>query len=117
MSAEHEAVVVAFNAAINRRDLSALARLMDEGNRFIDKLGNSVDGKPACVKAWRGFFDTFPDYKNIFDDLESTRDGVVTARGRSECTAPDLVGPASWRAVVLRGLVLEWQVSDDLTRA
>ena len=106
------ATVVAFNEAINARDLDALARLMHEQHRFIDAAGATVDGRRACVEAWRGFFDAFPDYHNVFDDVRGDATGAVEARGRSECSVPDLQGPARWRALVQDGLVVEWQVSD-----
>jgi ketosteroid isomerase-like protein len=39
------AVVLAFNEAINRRDLAALTELMTETHRFIDTEGVTVDGR------------------------------------------------------------------------
>ena len=59
MGSADEAVVLAFNAAINRRDLSGLGRLMADGHRFIDTAGNTFAGKPAgrrlqSVMAGRG---------------------------------------------------------------
>jgi len=105
-------VVVAFNDAINRRDLAALSALMTDGHRFIDSAGSVVDGKPACVEAWRGFFSAFPDYRNVFDDVRADDAGVVEVRGRSECSTEELAGPAEWRVVVRGGLVEEWRVSD-----
>jgi ketosteroid isomerase-like protein len=108
-----EAVVVRFNEAINRRDLDALAQLMAEDHRFVDAEGHVVDGKAACVEAWRGFFRAFPDYRNTFESVISMAPGVVEVRGRSDCSEPALVGPARWRAVVRHGQVVEWRVSDD----
>jgi ketosteroid isomerase-like protein len=108
-------VVLAFNAAINARDLAALADLMTERHRFADAGGASVDGKDACVAAWRGFFDAFPDYRNDFDRLEEI-DGAVVVTGRSSCSVPALDGPATWRAVVVGGRVELWQVSEPERR-
>jgi ketosteroid isomerase-like protein len=105
------AVVLAFNEAINARELAALADLMTERHRFVDAGGAIVDGKDACVAAWRGFFDAFPDYRNDFDRLEEIDDAVVVT-GRSACSVPALDGPAAWRAVVVGGRVELWQVSD-----
>jgi LmbE family N-acetylglucosaminyl deacetylase len=104
-------VVVTFNDAINRRDLAALSALMTDGHRFIDPAGSVVDGKPACVDAWRGFFASFPDYRNVFDDVRADGAGLVEVRGRSECSTVELAGPAVWRVVVRGGLVEEWRVS------
>jgi ketosteroid isomerase-like protein len=55
------AVVLAFDEAINSRDVDALARLMTDAHRFVDPSGATVHGRDACVEAWRGFFDTCPD--------------------------------------------------------
>ena len=106
------AVVLAFNEAINGRDLSALTELMTESHRFIDSAGATVDGRSACVRAWRGFFDSFPDYRNVFAEVAEVGDGVVLVRGRSECSFAPLDGPAEWRAVVLDTRVDVWQVSE-----
>jgi uncharacterized protein (TIGR02246 family) len=106
------AVVLAFNEAINRRDLAALTELMTESHRFIDTEGATVEGRDACVEAWRGFFDSFPDYRNVFVDVAELGDGVVIVQGRSECSSAPLDGPAEWRAVVLDGRVDVWQVSE-----
>ena len=106
------ATVVAFNDAINARDLDALGGLMHEEHRFVDSAGASVEGKAACIEAWRGFFDAFPDYRNVFDEVGVDATGAVRVRGRSECSTPGLDGPARWRALVEEGLVLLWQVSE-----
>ncbi len=105
------AIVVAFNEAINARDLVGLGQLMHEQHRFIDSAGATVEGKIACIEAWRGFFDAFPDYRNVFDDVHGDARGAVEVRGRSECSTPALDGPARWRALVQDGLVIQWQVS------
>jgi uncharacterized protein YndB with AHSA1/START domain/ketosteroid isomerase-like protein len=109
---DSSSVVLAFNAAINRRDLAALGRLMADHHRFIDAAGNAVSGKPACLEAWQGFFDAFPDYRNVFDTVRSDAPGIVVVDGSSECSVPALAGPARWRAVVEGGLVVEWRVFD-----
>jgi ketosteroid isomerase-like protein len=105
-------VVVAFNEAINGRDLEVLAELMTESHRFIDSAGATTEGKDGCMGAWRGFFDSFPDYRNVFEHIADIGDGVVVVRGRSECSFAALDGPAEWRAVVLAGRVDVWQVSE-----
>jgi len=112
LGSAEEAVVLAFNAAINRRDLPGLGRLMADDHRFIDTAGAQTAGKPACLEAWRGFFESFPDYRNVFDNLRSRSGGTVEVHGRSECSVAALAGPARWRAVVADGLVVEWRVFD-----
>jgi hypothetical protein len=65
--------------------------------------------------AWRGFFASFPDYRNVFDNVRSSSGGIVEVHGRSECSVAALAGPARWRAVVADGLVVEWRVFDAST--
>lgn len=113
MEPNDESVVLAFNDAINRRDLPGLEHLMADDHRFIDSAGGTVAGRPACLDAWRGFFASFPDYRNVFDSVRSVGAGVVEVTGRSECSEPVLAGPARWRATVADGLVVEWHVFDD----
>jgi ketosteroid isomerase-like protein len=103
-------IVCSFNEAINARNVDALAKLMTDTHRFIDSAGSIVEGKAACLDAWRGFFDAFPDYRNVFEQVDDVGDGVVVVRGRSVCRIAALDGPATWRAVVRNRLVDVWQV-------
>ena len=106
-----EAVVHRFNDAINRRDLPALVELMTEDHRFVDSAGAAVEGRDACTEAWRGFFSAFPDYRNRFHTIRADGD-VVMVEGRSDCSTPELTGPARWRVRLRDGLVTEWHVTD-----
>jgi ketosteroid isomerase-like protein len=109
--ADPAAVVGDFNDAINRRDVDTIAELMTDGHRFTDGAGGHVDGKAACVDVWRGFFASFPDYRNVFTDVVHEGDGVVTVRGHSVCSVRELDGPARWRAVVVDDRVDAWHVT------
>lgn len=106
------AVVLAFNEAINRRDITELGQLMTVTHRFIDSAGTTVQGREACLVAWRGFFESFPDYRNVFEDLTEVEPGVVAVSGHSECSFTPLDGPAEWRAVVHDGRVDVWRVDE-----
>lgn len=106
------AIAVEFNDAVSRGDVDGLARLMTDDHVFVDTVGAVVWGKPRCLDAWRGFFVSFPDYRNVLDSLV-TRGAVVTIVGRSECSEPSLCGPAIWTAIVQDGRVAEWRVHDD----
>jgi ketosteroid isomerase-like protein len=105
-------IAMAFHAAINARDLDALSALMTPRHRFIDSAGSLVDGKEACRKAWRGFFDVFPDYANDVSELIAVGSVAVMA-GSSRCSDPRLDGPALWRAVADRDKLSEWRVYPD----
>jgi ketosteroid isomerase-like protein len=114
--AEAISVAVRFNACINDRDLAGLAELMPNDHRFVDSAEGVVAGKPACLAAWRGFFNAFPDYRNVFSTL-SARGDVVTIVGHSVCAEPNLAGPALWTATVRDGQVAEWRVFEDTPQA
>jgi ketosteroid isomerase-like protein len=106
------AVAARFNDSINRRDVDGLANLMSDDHRFVDTEANVVSGKQACLDAWRGFFDLFPDYRNVFTSL-TANDDVVSIVGYSECADPSLAGPALWTARVRGETVTEWRVHTD----
>ncbi|MCB0964539.1 MAG: nuclear transport factor 2 family protein [Acidimicrobiales bacterium] len=108
-------VVVEFNRCINDGDLDGLRRLMAPDHRFVDSAGGVVEGVEACVAAWRGFFRSFPGYRNVFTAVEAVSSTEVVAQGRSECTVAALDGPARWRAVVRGGLVAEWRVDEAVS--
>ncbi len=55
-----QSAAIAFNEAINRRDLRSLSRLMTDDHTFIDSDDNVLAGKEEALKAWEGFFDAFP---------------------------------------------------------
>ena len=74
MGSADEAVVLAFNAAINRSDLQGLGQLMADDHRFIDTAGNTITGKQACLEPWRGFLGPF-----LTTAMCSTTFGVVSA--------------------------------------
>ncbi|WP_404961254.1 nuclear transport factor 2 family protein [Streptomyces sp. 147326] len=110
--AEPTSVVVRFNDCINRRDLGGLAGLMPPDHTFVDTRGAVVSGRESCLEAWRGFFASFPDYRNAFASL-TAREDVVTVVGHSVCSEPGLEGPALWTARIRDGQVVEWRVHED----
>jgi ketosteroid isomerase-like protein len=109
---DEEAIVRAFNDAINQRDVDSLAALMTPGHRFVDTSGAAIKGKDACIDAWRRFFAAFPDYLNFFDEVRGVANGRVEVLGRSECSVPELNGPALWQVSVRNGLIDEWRVME-----
>ena len=112
MSADARAVV-AFNEAINRRDLAALGGLMTDDHAFIDSNANVVAGRHEVLKAWEGFFEAFPDYRNEWSRVMPIG-GALIALGQSACsTEPLLDGPAIWSATAIGDRVSEWRVYED----
>jgi ketosteroid isomerase-like protein len=109
---DSESIVARFNDHINGRDLDGLARLMTDDHVFVDSAGGRVDGRQRCLLAWRGFFDAYPDYRNVFASTSASAD-MVAAAGRSVCSEPALDGPALWTARIRDGRVWEWRVYED----
>lgn len=107
-----QALVTDFNEAINRRDLDRMVALMSADHVFIDSAGSEVKGRAQMEKNWAGFFEQFPDYRNVFEQTY-VRGGSVFVVGRSECSFAPLAGPALWRAEVEDGRVRLWQVLED----
>jgi ketosteroid isomerase-like protein len=108
-----EPAAIAFNEAINRRDLDALAGLMTDDHTFVDSGGAVISGRGPVLKAWEGFFRAFPDYRNEWSAVVP-KDLTVVALGRSVCsTEPALDGPAIWSAETRDGRVSEWRVYED----
>jgi SnoaL-like domain len=104
---------IAFNEAINRRDLDSLDGLMTDDHTFIDSDGNVLAGRSRVLEAWKGFFEAFPDYRNEWSRV-IPRDGTVIAVGRSVCaTEPALHGAAIWTARIAGDRVSEWRVHED----
>ena len=110
--ASHRAVIE-FNDAINRRDLDSLGALMADGHAFIESDDNVLAGRAEVLEAWKGFFSSFPDYRNDWSKVMRVG-GTLIALGRSICsTEPALAGPAIWTATTVGAKVSEWRVYED----
>jgi len=120
---ENRAVAVAleFVNRINRHDVGGLAAIMSEDHRFIDSLGQAVDGRERMEKGWLTYFDWFPDYRIKVDEILSNGN-VVALFGTAEGTFAvngKLVAenhwkiPAAWKAVIRGEQVSEWSVYAD----
>jgi ketosteroid isomerase-like protein len=117
----HE-TVLAFTRSINARDAGALGDLMSDDHRFIDALGNEVQGKEKMMADWRGYFEWFPDY---WIEVNEVLAGEASAaeqtfamfgfaggsfKGNSDASWRV---PAAWKAIVRDGRVAVWQVFAD----
>ena len=100
------------NDAIASRDLTRLGELMTEDHTLITGTEDPVEGKEACLSAWRQFFELVPDYRNVFERVWSVGE-VVRMSGRSVSTDESLNGPAIWKAVVDGKRTREWCVDED----
>ena len=96
-----------FNEKINQRDLDGLVKLMTEDHVFID---NSGDSDKNMKEGWRQFFESYPDYRNIFTSVEVSNNVAIMV-GYSTCSKePRLNGPSMWTAKIRDDSVSEWRV-------
>jgi ketosteroid isomerase-like protein len=105
-------LITRFNEFVSARDLDGLAALMTHDHTFIDTADKITRGKEKALEAWRGFFQHFPDYRNLFDTFTIESDSV-TVVGHSVCSDKRLEGPAIWTAKVRGNQVAEWRVYED----
>jgi ketosteroid isomerase-like protein len=121
MNKSAETVAHAFVRAINRQDVEALGVLMAPEHRFVDALGNIVEGREKMRAGWTAYFGMVPDYSIAIE--ESFSDGqIALLLGVAEGTyapAGELKAENRWktpvalRAQVEDDLVVEWRVYAD----
>jgi ketosteroid isomerase-like protein len=102
-------VALKFNEKINERNLEGLAELMTDDHTFIDNSGEITRGKDVMKEGWRKFFESYPDYRNVFTSV-TVQNEVVVMVGYSTCSYKRLDGPNIWTAKVRGGRVSEWRV-------
>lgn len=110
-----------FISVINSHDAKKIIEMITDDHSFIDSMGTIAKGKDTLLKAWKGYFDWFPDYKitlehtyvddtsiAIFGKASGTFDvnGKLLKENRFEM-------PAAWRAEVIEGKISLWQVYAD----
>ena len=105
-------VALMFHDCINNRDLNSLVELMTDDHSFIDIAENIINGNQNCKKAWKDFFNSFPDYQNIFKTVISI-DDLVIIEGYSNCSDKRLEGHEIWTARIRDNKVSEWRVYED----
>jgi ketosteroid isomerase-like protein len=121
MAGSPEDVARAFALAISRQDVSALGELMTSNHRFVDSLGNAVEGREKMLAGWAGYFRMVPDYTITLE--ETFCDGSVVvlvgsaqgtyARGGELRDEDRWQTPAVFRAVTWEGRIAEWRVYAD----
>jgi ketosteroid isomerase-like protein len=116
-------VVKSFVGAINRGDVSELARLMSDGHTFVDSEGRRESGKDRLLEGWGEYFRLFPDYRVEIQDVLQEGSLVAvfgsaagTYNGRRGLVPANRIEmPAAWKAVIENGRVKLWQVYADWT--
>ena len=115
------AIATAFVRAIGRQDVDTLAELMTVDHRFIDSLGNVVEGCEKMRAGWAGYFRMVPDYALAIEETY-TEGPVVLLLGVAQGTYSSdgtLKTENRWqtpiviRAFVDDGKLAEWRVYAD----
>jgi ketosteroid isomerase-like protein len=116
-----ETVAQAFVRAINRQDVDRLAELMSSTHRFIDSLGNVVEGRDNMCEGWSAYFRMVPDYALAIEEYYPA-DPVIIMLGiasgtytRDSQLHPEnrWQTPVAIRALIEGGLVSERRVYVD----
>jgi len=125
MANSPESIACEFVVAINRQDPAALAELMTPDHRFIDSLGNVVEGRDQMRAGWDSYFRMVPDYTIAIDEtfrngsvvvMLGSAQGTYSADGELRPESSDenrWQTPAAFRAVIKDGEVAEWRVYAD----
>ena len=116
-----ETVAQAFVRAINRQDVDRIGELMSPSHRFIDSLGNLVEGRDRMLEGWAAYLRIVPDYAIAVEEYYPA-DPVVILLGIASGTyshdgklQPEnrWKTPIAIRALIEDGLVAEWRVYAD----
>jgi limonene-1,2-epoxide hydrolase len=121
MSDSPDYVARAFVEAISRQDVEALAALMTLDHRFVDSLGNVVEGREKMRAGWAGYFKMIPDYRISIDECFCDGSIVILLGTAGGTYAAEVVldprnkwsTPVALRVNVSGGLIAEWRVYAD----
>ena len=114
-------IVKDFVNAINRGDVVLITRMMSVNHRFIDGMGEMMQGSERLKQAWIAYLKMMPDYHiEIREIYGSGRTLVLLGEASGTYTADGNLKPenfwkvpAAWRAVVVGDKILEWQIFAD----
>lgn len=103
-------IVQDFIESINNANIDKLFDLMSHDHNFVDSLGNNLVGNDNLKKAWKCYFDLFPDYKIRITDTRQN-DSLIVILGYASGTYKTNIKneknnnhwkvPASWKAIVV----------------
>ncbi len=114
-------IVKDFVNAINRGDVELISRMMSVNHRFIDGMGEVIQGSEHMKQSWTAYLKIMPDYHiEIREVYGSGRTIIILGETSGTYTTDGNMKPenfwkvpAAWRAVVLGDRIQEWQVFAD----
>ncbi len=124
-----KAVALQFVDRINHHDIGGIVDMMTENHMLIISGEIDTEGKGKMQKAWKYYFDMFPDY-TIKPSHVVVNGGLVVIVGRSDGTITELgrkrltingelppyeeyQGPGIWAAGVKEEKIAVWAVYED----
>jgi len=98
-----------------------MAALMAPGHRFVDSMGQAVEGREKVRACWVGYFRMVPDYSIVLEEAVCARRvvlmvGIAQGTYTSDGWLREENGwktPAAFRASIVDGKVAEWRVYAD----
>jgi ketosteroid isomerase-like protein len=116
-----QSVTNAFVRAINRQDADGVAALMTPAHRFVDSLGNLVEGRDNMRKSWASYFLMVPDYSLAIEETYENGPVVLLlgmaqgtyAQGAKLSPSNAWKTPIAIRAQIEDGLIAEWRIFAD----
>jgi ketosteroid isomerase-like protein len=119
-SETNQGIVLKFVRSINNHNLEEMLSLMADNHRFVDSHGKEFQGKEKMEAAWRGYFETFPDYRIDVTDIFEAHNMVALFGSASGSFKGDKKKkdnswqlPAAWKAILTEGKIELWQVYAD----
>lgn len=98
---------------INEGDLDGLVDLMTEDHAFIDNSGVAQHGREVMRRAWRAYFDSFPEYRIHVGRVVTLGDVVVIVGRTTGSHIPhdvEALQSVIWGALVEGELIREWHI-------
>lgn len=94
----------------------AIVSLCAPDHILTDSLGAILHGEDEILKAWRGYFALFPDYRVELESLASAGSVVLMcgwASGSLRGSGVPWRIPAAWRSETRGNSIASWQVFAD----
>lgn len=119
--AKEKDTILEFVKQINNHNVDGIAELMSDDHTFIDAIGSNITGKEEMKKAWKVYFEWFPDYVINTSDIIAGSSSIAmfgfasgTYKGiKNEANSYYWRLPAAWKIMVENEKIKLWQVYCD----
>lgn len=113
--------IIEFVKQINNHNVEGIANLLTDDHSFVDAYGQCITGKEEMKKAWKVYFDWFPDYVISISEIIIGKQ-CTTMLGFASGTYKGIKNetnsfywrlPAAWKIIVENEKIKHWQVYCD----